>query len=272
MKWQLFTILLLAANVIAGHAIYRQTRERPPAFYFFDVGQGDSELLNLGDVQILIDGGPPNGKAIKGLEKALAPHDRYIDLIFLTHPHLDHFGGLIDIMKRYRVGKFIAGGGKGTAPALNDLPKTDLILGEGDTIRYKNYTVTILGPNTTERKNTDPNKTSLIMLLETPKVNILYMGDAHEDNEERLRKEYKLRADVLKIGHHGSRFSSKEKFLKEIKPKIAIIEVGKNSYGHPHPRVLDRLENMNALIYTTHTNGMIKMILKNKALTVYTEK
>lgn len=272
MKWQLFIFLLLAANVIAGYAIYQQTREHPPAFYFFDVGQGDSELLNLGAVQILIDGGPPNGKAIKGLEKALAPNDRYIDLIILTHPHLDHFGGLIDIMKRYRVGKFIEGGGAGTAPALNDLPSTNLTLGEGDIIRYKNYTIKILGPNDAERKNKDPNKTSIILFLETPKMNILYMGDAHEENEERVRKEYKLRADVLKIGHHGSRFSSEEKFLKEIKPKIAIIEVGKNSYGHPHPSVINRLENTQALIYTTIANGMIKIIPTNNELKVYTEK
>lgn len=272
MKWQLFIFLLLAANIIVWRAVFIQTRERPPAFYFFDVGQGDSELLNLGDVQILIDGGPPNGKAIKGLGKALAPNDRYIDLILLTHPHLDHFGGLIDIMKRYRVGRFIDGGGKGTAPALNDLPPADITLGEGDTIRYQKYTIKILGPNTTERADTDPNKTSLVTLLETPKMNILYMGDAHEENEERLRKEYKLRADVLKVGHHGSRFSSKEKFLKEIKPKITIIEVGKNSYSHPHPSVLGRLENTSALIYTTFTNGMIKIISKNDALKVYTEK
>lgn len=272
MKWQLYIFLLLAANAVAWNAVYRETRERQPAFYFFDVGQGDSELLHLGDVQFLIDGGPPNGKALAALEKALTPNGRYIDLVILTHPHLDHFGGLIDIMKRYKIGKFIDSGGKGTAPALNDLPKANLTLGEGDTIAHNNYTLKILAPNTAERADPDPNKTSLVMLLEGPGVKILYMGDAHADNEERIRKQYKLKADVLKVGHHGSRFSSEEKFLKEVKPKIAIIEVGKNSYGHPAPAAVGRLTAVGTLIYKTIKNGTIKIVPKADALKVYTEK
>ncbi len=272
MKWQLYIFLLLAANAIAWRYVVIQSQPSQTAFYFFDVGQGDSELLQLGNVQILIDGGPPHNKALSGLEKALAPGDRYIDLALITHPHLDHFGGMIDILKRYRVGKFIDGGGKGTAPALRDLPPTDLTLGEGDTIRYQNYTLKILAPDVAERKDTDPNKTSLVALLETTNLKILYMGDAHADNEERLRKKYKLKADVLKVGHHGSRFSSSEKFLREVKPKIAIIEVGKNSYGHPSSAALHHLEQTGALIYETIKNGMIKIVPKKDAIKIYTEK
>lgn len=272
MKWRLSIFLLLLANAGAWHAVYRAVRERPPAFYFFDVGQGDSELINLDDVQFLIDGGPPNGKALAVLEKMLAPIDRYIDLIFLTHEHLDHFGGLIDIMKRYRIGKFMAGGGKGTAPALRDLPKADLTLGEGDRVMHRDYILTILAPSPEERADSDPNKTSLVMLLEGPGIKILYMGDAHAENEERIRKKYKLGADVLKVGHHGSRFSSESKFLKEVKPKIAIIEVGKNSYGHPAPAAVNRLKQTGALIYETVKNGTVKIMPKADALKVYTEK
>ena len=235
MRWKSFISLLVICNAIAWRQALVAAREAPPAFYFFDVGQGDSELIDLGPVEILIDGGPPNGRALKALERALGRDDRYIDLVLLTHAHLDHFGGLPEIMKRYNVGKFIANGTEGTAPAYESVKKPDLTLGEGDRITYGDYAITILSPNGSEREDPDPNKASLVMLLSGPGTSILYMGDAHAENEARLRKEYRLKADVLKVGHHGSRFSSSPTLVNEAKPKIAIVEVGKNSYGHPAP-------------------------------------
>ena len=272
MKWRLSVFLLVLCNAIAWHAVIVKTRPITPAFYFFDVGQGDSELLNFGPVQIVIDGGPPNGKALKGIERVLGLEDRYIDLAILTHPHLDHFGGLIDIVKRYGVGKLITGGNTGTAPAYKDLPKPDLGLGEGDSITYGDYKLSILGPNASERNDPDPNKASVVLLLTGPDTNILYMGDAHAENEDRLRKKYKLKADVLKIGHHGSRFSSSAAFLKELQPKVAVIEVGKNSYGHPAPAVIARLKDANVTTYATIDHGTIKVVPKNGVLKIYTEK
>ena len=272
MKWRLSVFLLVLCNAIAWYAVIIKTRPITPAFYFFDVGQGDSELLNFGTIQILIDGGPPNGKALKGIERALGLEDRYIDLALLTHPHLDHFGGLIDILKRYDTGKLITDGSTGTAPAYKDLPKPDLVLGEGDSITYGDYKLSVLAPNKTERANPDPNKASIVLLLEGPDTHILYMGDAHAENEDRLRKKYKLKADVLKVGHHGSRFSSSAAFLKEVKPKVAIVEVGKNSYGHPTPAMLARLQDINAKTYATIDHGTIKIVPKNGALKIYTEK
>jgi competence protein ComEC len=154
----------------------------PPAFYFFDVGQGDSELIDFGRVQILIDGGPPNGKALKELEKVLKPEDRSIDIVILTHPHLDHFGGLPDIASRYNIRKFITNGTISKASAYKSVPKPDIILGEGDNIRYGNYTISILGPNATERTDSDPNKTSLVLILEGPDTRIFYAGDMQAEN------------------------------------------------------------------------------------------
>lgn len=272
MKWQLSIVLLVLCNSIAWWQVFIATRPITPAFYFFDVGQGDSELLNFGTVQILIDGGPPNGKAVQNIERALGLEDRYIDLVILTHPHLDHFGGLIDILKRYEIGKIITDGTEGTAPAYKNLQKPDLALGEGDSITYGDYKLSVLGPNKSERDDADPNKASVVMMLDGPDTHILYMGDAHEENETRISKHYKLKADVLKIGHHGSRFSSSKTFLKELKPKVAIIEVGKNSYGHPAPAMLARLANINAKTYATLDHGTIKIVPKNGALKIYTEK
>lgn len=244
-----------------------------PAFYFFDVGQGDSELLQLGAVQILIDGGPPNGRALEGLEKAMAPGDRHIDLAILTHPHLDHWGGLPDIMKRYSMGKFLTNGERGESAAYESLREPDMALGEGDSITWGDYRISILGPDAAERSDTDPNKGSVVMLLESPDARILYMGDAHAENEERLRKKYDVKADVLKAGHHGSRFSSDNAFLSEVKPEIAVIEVGKNSYGHPSPQALERLEeDAHAKIYATLDRGTIKLVPNGGVLRIYTKK
>ena len=272
MKWASSIFLLVICNAIAWRQVTVTAHPTSPSFYFFDVGQGDSELLNFGPVQMLIDGGPPNGKALKALERALGSNDRYIDLIFLTHPHLDHFGGLIDVMNRYQIGKFITDGTTNKAPAYKNLQRPAMALGEGDSITYGDYKLSILGPNKTERSDPDPNKASLVIMLEGPDTRILYVGDAHADNEDRLRKQYKLKADVLKVGHHGSRFSSSEAFLKELKPKIAVIEVGKNSYGHPAPQTLARLDMIGAKTYTTLNHGTIKIVPKNGQLKIYTEK
>lgn len=272
MRWRSYISLLLAANAVAWYAAYTAGRERPPAFYFFDVGQGDSELLQFGPVQILIDGGPPNGKALAGLERAMAPGDRVIDIAILTHPHLDHYGGLIDIMERYEVRKFMDDGSTGTAPAYRDLPEADMALAEGDTIRWGDWTLAILAPDETEKDDEDPNKASIVALLTGPGTSVLYMGDAHGENETRLRRDYALRADVLKVGHHGSRFSSTDAFLKEVKPKIAIIEVGKNSYGHPAPAVIERLEGLGAKAYATRERGTVKIVPNAGKLKIYAEK
>jgi competence protein ComEC len=272
MKWASFICLLVICNAVAWQHVRIATRPAVPAFYFFDVGQGDSELLNFGPVQILIDGGPPNGKALKGIERALGLEDRYIDLVILTHPHLDHFGGLIDVMNRYEIGEFITDGTINKAPAYKNLQKPDMALGEGDRITYGDYKLMVLGPNAAERADPDPNKASVVLILEGPDTRILYVGDIHAENEDRLRKQYKLKADVLKVAHHGSRFSSSEAFLKELKPKIAIIEVGKNSYGHPAPATLTKLENIGAQTYATLNRGTIKIVPKNGQLKIYTEK
>jgi len=108
--------------------------------------------------------------------------------------------------------------------------------------------------------------------LETPNFKVLYTGDAGENIEEQIRKKYKIKADVLKVGHHGSRFSSSENFLKEARPKVAVIEVGKNSYGHPHPHAINRLEKYGAQIYTTLSDGIVKIVPEDNQLKVFKEK
>src|SRR5689334_7001064 len=110
--------LLIGFNFFVWSAVALQANADGLNIYFLDVGQGDSSLIVLpGGAKILIDGGPANKSVFGELEKVLSPSDRYIDLVMLTHPQLDHFGGLIDVLKRYRVGAFIYNGRDGTAQA-----------------------------------------------------------------------------------------------------------------------------------------------------------
>ena len=275
MRFWLLIFFLLVGNIFGWWQAPRIVRSET-ALYFLDIGQGDSQLIQLDDIQILIDGGP-DASVLKNLEKIMAPTDRYIDLVILSHPQLDHFGGLIDILERYEIGKFVHNGREGTTKAYRELAeklneKNSLILKEGDSIKYKDYVIKILSPSSENLKSKELNDTTIVTLLEGPDWEVLYTGDIGFNIEDQIRKKYNIQSDVLKVGHHGSRFSSGEKFLKEVKAKIAIIEVGKNSYGHPNPAALQRLEKAGAQVYTTLRDGIIKIIPQNNQLKIFKEK
>ncbi len=273
MKWLLLGFLL-AANLVAWQSVFliHNSSFLIPVFYFLDVGQGDAQLIDFGQVQILIDGGP-DARVLGQLEKILQPTDRYLDLVILTHPQLDHFGGLIDVLERYQVGKFIDNGREGTARAYKNLAEADLVLAEGDKIRYQDYEIKILNPSPANINSRELNDTSIVAWLEGPAVKILYTADIGFEVEEKIRKKYKLAADILKVPHHGSKNSSGSKFLNEVNPAVAVIGVGKNSYGHPNPKALERLGQVGAAIYTTLDNGLIKLAVdKNRNLNVFSEK
>lgn len=272
MNWRLFVFLLLVANAGAWYAIFTSQPTEGLALYFLDIGQGDAQLIDFGRAQILIDGGP-DARVLDQLGKILPISDRYLDLVILTHPQLDHFGGLIDVLKLYQVGKFLDNSWQGTAKAYKNLPEADLILAEGDKIIYGDYQLKILNPPSNLDQVEDLNETSIVTLLEGPEIKILYTADIGFKTEEAIRKKYKISANVLKVPHHGSKNSSGGKFLREVAPAVAIIEVGRNSYGHPHPKTLERLETTGASIYTTLDNGLIKITVdEDKTLRVFTEK
>lgn len=247
--------------------------------YFLDVGQGDSELIVLpGNVKILIDGGP-NNKILKELSSVLGPTDRYIDLVVLSHPQLDHFSGLIDVLKRYQVGAFIFSGRRGDAPAFQDLEKiikenkiAAVALAENDKIKYLKNCFDILSPSKNLLQSAELNDTTLVMKFENEEVKILFTGDIDKKIEEYLVKKRDLSVDVLKVSHHGSKFSTSDNFLKETAPKISIIEVGKNSYGHPTAETLNGLASIGAQIFRTDKNGTIKLIINDQQISILKKK
>ena len=128
--------------------------------------------------------------------------------------------------------------------------------------------VTVLAPSPLEWESKELNDTALVFLIQTPEYRALYTGDIGANVEARLVRDYNLKANVLKVGHHGSRFSSSDQFLAEVLPDIAVIEVGKNSYGHPTPAALGRLSKWAQAIFRTDQNGLVKIETKNNILNV----
>lgn len=279
-NWVILLVLFLVIFdvFVWGRIVFGGSNENLEV-YFLDVGQGDGELIVLpGNVKILIDAGP-NNKILKELSSVLKPTDRYIDLVILSHPQLDHFGGLMDVLKRYQVGAFVFSGRRGDVPAFQDLEKiikenkiAAIALAENDKIKYLKNRFDVLSPSKNLLQSAELNDTALVMKFENEEVKILFTGDIDKKTEEYLIKKRDLSVDVLKVSHHGSKFSTGREFLMEATPKISIIEVGKNSYGHPTAEVLDKLASIGAQIFRTDRDGTVKLIINNRQINIFKTK
>ena len=275
----LILVLLLSLDIFVWRLIFFSKSPSGLELYFLAVGQGDSELAVLpGGVQILIDGGKGNG-ATQELTSILPFFDRYLDLVVLSHPEIDHFLGLIDVLKNYRVGTFISNGRQGTAdswPALVEVLKNGkvpvVILAAGDRIRYRENRFDILSPTKDFLNSKETNDSGLVMKLTGLDSKILFTGDIGKKVEDYLVKNYDLGVDILKVSHHGSKFSSSQDFLAASQPQFAFIEVGKNSYGHPTEEVLSRLAAVGAAIYRTDTSGTIKLVINKGRISISKRK
>ena len=296
----LFVIFLIIFDFFVWSQIVSGVSEQNNdlEIYFLDVGQGDSELINLpNDVQILMDGGPDN-KILGELSSILPPTDRYIDLVVLSHPQYDHFAGLIEVLKRYEIGAFIYNGREGTAKAFEDLKRTieknkipTIILTQGDKIKYQNNLLDILSPTANLLKSKELNDTSLVISLAIELVNknfsklhhiddrqrnvitkILFTGDIGFKVENYLTENFDINSDILKVGHHGSKYSSGKKFLEAVNPKIVVIEVGKNTYGHPTSQTLNGLASIGSQIFRTDQNGTIKLVINGEKINIFKKK
>jgi beta-lactamase superfamily II metal-dependent hydrolase len=266
-------------DALIWYWILSSANNKNPEFYFFDVGQGDSQLIILpGNIKVLIDGGP-DSKILNNLSKALAMRDRYIDLVILSHAQIDHFGGLIDVFKNYRVGLFIHNGRRGTTAAYNDLKTilaenkiNSLALSEGDKISYQSNIFQVLSPSLQNLRDQELNDLSLVLMFQNNEIKALFTGDIGFNIEKVLSQKYNLDADILKVGHHGSKYSSGAEFLKAVSPLVSIIGVGKNSYGHPTKEVLNRLEKLGFFIFRTDQNGIVKLVSDDKKIKVFSER
>lgn len=237
---------------------------------FFNVGQGDAIFIKTPQKhQILIDGGPDS--AILGKTSKIMPFwDRSIDLVILTHPEADHLAGLIEILKYYKVDYILWTGVVRDTSEFKEWQKligkegAKIIIAQANQkIRVGEILLNILSPleNMEGKKSADSNDTSIVSQLIFNNNSFLFTGDISGPMEERLADEkVNLDSDVLKVSHHGSKYSTFDKFLGAVTPEIAIIQVGKNNYGHPTEEAINRLKKFVSGILRTDKDGDIKIM------------
>lgn len=251
---------------------------------FCDAGQGDEILIQKGFHQILVDGSRP-GQALSCLERHLPLGDRTLDVIVVSHPQLDHYGGLTDVLERYQVNNFVYNGYSSNSRDWKSLSakvyqsKIDpKIVSSGDELRMDGVVLRVLWPpNSPEdgdhlQEDQLPNsvlgiadyagnlnEVALVLVLRYGEFVTLLTSDIGQDQEAELLAgrggNHLERASVLKVAHHGSRYSSSTPFLEAVSPRLAVIEVGKNSYGHPSPETIHRLQAVGARVLRTDTDG-----------------
>lgn len=228
---------------------------------YIDVGQGDSTYITFPDGEnMLIDGGSNNSMAYDYLKGEKVSK---IDYLVATHPHEDHIGGLAEICENTKTNKvylpdvsastkiynrFLTALDKGNCDV--NVAEEGVLIKETDNLR-----VEILSPVESEYDNL--NNYSAVVKITYKDVSFLFTGDCEADAEELLDFS-KVEADVLKVGHHGSKSSSSRDFINAVNPKYAVISVGENnSYGHPNDKVLERLADIEAKVYRTDVLGDI---------------
>lgn len=276
--WSLSFLLLAGFNLFIWHQVISNARG-DLNLYFLNVGQGDSEFIQLpGGVQILIDGGPDKSVLLE-LAKALPSNDRYLDLLVMTHPQADHFVGFSDVIARYKVGALIATGREGETEAWENFRKLleekqipVIPVQAGDRVTYKDSRFEILSPDRELLQNGELNESSIVVKLESEGVGALFTGDAGFKTENHLLGRGDLDIDILKVGHHGSRFATGASLLAATTPLIAVIEVGqKNRYGHPTEATLNHLKSIGSAIYRTDENGTVRLRARSGKIAVYPE-
>ena len=264
-KYYFLGILFLGA-VFVWYAVLAETRSGLKVA-FLDVGQGDAIFVEAPNGnQVLIDGGP-NKSVLRALSKQMPFYDRTVDGIILTHPHLDHYGGLVDVLDNYKINFETDSGNdnpesKGFdiyARKLEEKKAKRIFAKRGMRVNLdKGLYLDILLP-VINKKGMSAHDEMVVARLIYGNNSFLLTGDM-EDNLENYLLGFggSLRSDVLKVGHHGSKTSTSENFLGAIRPSLAVISVGKNNkYGHPKKEIIDRLAKFEIPILRTNEKGTI---------------
>jgi competence protein ComEC len=275
----LFAVLLVIAAIVFTQ-IQAPNSSQSLTVSFLNVGQADCTVIQYGNRYMIIDAGGNSGA--DSLVATLHNMDiSKFDVVIGTHPHEDHIGGLDAVINNFDIGTIYM-------PKVSTNTETfeDVLLA----IKNKGLTVTapvpgssftlggdvkctILAPNS--QSYTGLNSYSIVLKVTFNGQSFLFTGDAEVDSEqEMLAKGYDLKADVLKVGHHGSTSSTSTEFLQAVSPEYAVIFVGvNNTYGHPHQEILDRLNAAGVKIYRTDlSGGTIKFVVSGDKISVSIEK
>lgn len=270
--------LLLVMLVGGGVSAAAGPSQPPPDVWFLDVGQGDSILVRLpGRYEVLIDGGGSPFSDDDVGRRVVIPALRALgvdelEVVVATHPDADHVEGLFSVIEEMSVGTLITGpvspdvvlderlrslaATRGVAVRVVRRGET-LVLGGAES----GATLEVLNPPQ-DTEGLASNETSVVLLFRyRGQAAALFTGDAGAPTEERLAVPH---VDLLQAGHHGSRFSTSQHLLLATSPRVAVVSVGDNNYGHPHPDVLGRLAEHSVAAFTTQGSGAVRFDLGNE--------
>lgn len=237
--------------------------------YFFNVEQGDMSYVKYKNESVIVDiGSKKESLAFSVISNYLKSQNlSHVNVVIISHMHADHINGLEEFLKNFKVDLVIYAKPKEETTAYINFKK---ILKENNVrykqvksnekIQLKNITIEVLLPDNNYFKTDVVNSNSLICKITTEDTNILYMGDAGEQAEEKLiMNNYDLNnIHILKVGHHGSKTATSNEFVKKVNPVNAVISANKKYYGHPHEQTIENLQEYGTYIYLTEKHGAIK--------------
>lgn len=287
MKWKTISLLVLSYFLIL---LVKEWPDNKLRIVFCDVGQGDGTVISKNYFQVIIDAADLN-QMLSCVRKVMPFWDRKIELVIISHGQIDHYGGIRGLLERYEVGTLVASGLGADEEEWDKLRGVVSAKGirvwnprAGDRIRLGEVELDLLWPqermaneySLVEKERNKPNlrdwgadydlnRASVVVEVRLGEFGALFTGDLGQEEERKL-VEQGLVGDVvvLKVGHHGSRFSSSSEFLAVVKPEVAVISVGKNSFGHPTEETLERLKGVGARIYRTDVDGDVVVVSDGK--------
>jgi competence protein ComEC len=242
----------------------------PNDLIFLNVGQGDCAVLRDRGITLLIDDGPLKRTETSESAAVLPALRRHsignVDLILLSHPDMDHIGGTRAILERFPNAKVAISAEFETQPKLihemtqwNKASERVLWLPEEATVRVGDCVLNVVCPPVTDREN--DNRGSMFVRIQDQGATADFSGDAPSDIEDQIVSRGTWPADILHVGHHGSRTSTGERWIEAVHPSFAVISCGRdNPYGHPHRATLDRLTAHKIAVERTDLDGDLSFV------------